>query len=258
MRVFALHNIKGGVGKTASAVNLAFLSAAEGARTLLWDLDTQAAASYFFRAEPRRKKGNRRLIDGEVAIDELITATDFPLLDVLPADFSCRKLDRALAEREQPTQRIASVLRGLSDSYQHVFLDCPPGLSLLAENVFEAADALLAPTIPTTLSLRTLAQLMRHFKERDGRRVRALPFLCMVDRRRALHAETCDWVFSQPLGFLRAQIPYSAQVEQMGPRRTPLCAFSPGSAPAQAYEALWHEVFDRVSTSASGAKAHSA
>ena len=90
MRVHAVYSIKGGVGKTAGAVNLAWLSAVDGNRTLLWDLDPQGAASYYFRAEPREKKGGKHLLEGRLAIDELIRGTEHDLLDVVPADLSCR------------------------------------------------------------------------------------------------------------------------------------------------------------------------
>ena len=154
-------------------------------------------------------------------------ATDFPALDLLPADFSYRHLDLDLESTKKPARRIARLLESAAGEYDHVFLDCAPSISLVSESVFEAADVLLAPTIPTTLSLRTLAQLMKHLKGRDGPRPRVLPFFCMVDRRKALHREVCDWVDTQPLGFLKTRIPYSSLVEQMGVRRAPLGAYAP-------------------------------
>ena len=62
MKVLASYNIKGGVGKTSTAVNLAYLAAREGRRTLLWDLDPQGAATYLFRVRPRVKGGGRGLV----------------------------------------------------------------------------------------------------------------------------------------------------------------------------------------------------
>ncbi len=76
MKVLATYNIKGGVGKTASAVNLAYLAARGGARTLVWDLDPQGAASYYFRVGPRDKMGARALVRGKHELDGLIRATD--------------------------------------------------------------------------------------------------------------------------------------------------------------------------------------
>ena len=97
MKIFATYNIKGGVGKTTAAVNLAYLSAADGYRTLLWDLDPQGAASFLFRIKPRVKGGGKALIRGRKALDDAIKGTDFENLDLLPADFTYRNMDLLLA-----------------------------------------------------------------------------------------------------------------------------------------------------------------
>src|SRR6187549_1274263 len=92
VRTISLYNIKGGVGKTASCVNFAYMAARDGYRTLLWDLDPQGAASYYFKAEP--KKGiSRKLFHGSLSLDEAIMDTDYDGLDIIPADRSARKLD---------------------------------------------------------------------------------------------------------------------------------------------------------------------
>ena len=96
MKIFATYNIKGGVGKTTAAVNLAYLSAADGYRTLLWDLDPQGAASFLFRIKPRVKGGGKALIRGTKALDDAIKGTDFDHLDLIPADFTYRNMDLLL------------------------------------------------------------------------------------------------------------------------------------------------------------------
>jgi cellulose biosynthesis protein BcsQ len=96
VKIFATYNIKGGVGKTTAAVNLAYLSAADGCRTLLWDLDPQGAASFLFRIKPRVKGGGKALIRGTKALDDAIKGTDFDHLDLLPADFTYRNMDLLL------------------------------------------------------------------------------------------------------------------------------------------------------------------
>ena len=160
-RVLATYNIKGGVGKTSAAVNLAYLAARDGARTLVWDLDPQGASTYLFRIKPRVKGGGRKLVRGKSDVDALIKGTDHERLDLLPADFSYRHMDLALDATKHPTQRLAAVLAPLADEYDYVFLDCPPSISLVSESVFEAADALLVPLIPATLSSRTFGQLRK-------------------------------------------------------------------------------------------------
>ena len=85
MRVYATYNIKGGVGKTTTAVNLAHLAAADGLRAVLWDLDPQGAASFMFRVKPRVKGGGKALIRGTRPLDDAIKGTDFDNLDLIPA-----------------------------------------------------------------------------------------------------------------------------------------------------------------------------
>ena len=157
MRVFAAYNIKGGVGKTASAVNLSFLSARDGYRTLVWDLDPQGAATFYFRVKPKIRGGSRKLVKGKTDADSQVRGTDFDRLDLLPSDFSYRLMDLDLNRTGDPDEQLAKVLEPLAGEYDHVFLDCPASISLVSESVFTASDALLIPTIPTTLS--TLSNL---------------------------------------------------------------------------------------------------
>ena len=131
--VLASYNIKGGVGKTSAAVNLAYLAAREGATTLLWDLDPQGASTYLLRIKPRIKGGGRRLVRGKTEADERIKGTDYERLDLLPADFSYRHMDLDLDATRDPTRRLARVIAPLSDEYDYVFLDCPPSISLVSE-----------------------------------------------------------------------------------------------------------------------------
>ncbi len=245
MNVFAVYNIKGGVGKTATAVNLAYLSARAGARTLVWDLDPQGAASFYFRVKPRVKGGARKLLQGGRRLERGIRGTDFDDLDLLPADFSYRNLDLELDRRKAPIRRLSRVLRPLRDAYDHVFLDCAPSISLVSESVFRASDALLVPTIPTTLSLRTLEQLRRAVAGMPTRRLDLLPFFCMVDRRKRLHRDVCASEDVAALSMLDTSVPYSSVVEQMGLHRAPLQAYAPRSAAARAYRSLWAEIRSR-------------
>ncbi len=243
-RVLATYNIKGGVGKTSAAVNLAVLAAREGARTLLWDLDPQGASTYLFRVKPKIKGGGRRLVRGQTDVAALIKGTDHEGLDLLPADFSYRHMDLALDDSKRPTQRLTRVLEPLAGDYDYTFLDCPPSLSLVSENVFEAADALLVPIIPATLSSRTFDQLREIV---NGPLV--LPFFSMVDRRKALHRDVIAALTAEH-DVLKTVIPTSADVERMGAHRTAITEFAPRSAAARAYAALWAEVRERLASPA--------
>jgi chromosome partitioning protein len=238
-RVLATYNIKGGVGKTSAAVNLAYLAARDGARTLLWDLDPQGASTYLFRVKPKVKGGGRKLVRGKSDVEALIKGTDHERLDLLPADFSYRHMDLALDGTKKPTRRLAQVLAPLDGDYDYVFLDCPPSISLVSESVFEAADALLVPLIPATLSSRTFDQL--HDVVDDGTEV--LAFFSMVDRRKRLHREVMEQLAGSVLD---TAIPTAADVERMGQHRTVIAEFAPRSRAARAYEALWREVRERL------------
>jgi chromosome partitioning protein len=245
MKTFATYNIKGGVGKTATAVNLSYVAARDGYRVLLWDLDPQAAASFLFRVRPRVKGGGKALIRGKLPVDEAIKATDFEGLDLLPADFTYRNLDLVLDAAKKPVRKLGSLLAPLGDEYDVVFLDCPPGISLLSESVLHAADMLLVPLIPTTLSVRTLDQLTRFVAELDGRRPEVLAFFSMIDRRKRLHREIAEELPAKRSDVAGTAIPALSLIEQMAVHRAPVSAFAPRSSAARGYAELWAEARQR-------------
>jgi chromosome partitioning protein len=246
-RVLATYNIKGGVGKTSTAVNLAYLAARDGAQTLLWDLDPQGGSTYLFRVKPRVKGGARKLVRGKSDIETLIKGTDHERLDLLPADFSYRHMDLALADTKKPTRRLARVLEPLRDEYDYVFLDCPPSISLVSEGVFEAADVLLVPLVPATLSSRTFDQLRSVLSDGDGG-PRVLAFLSMVDLRKRLHRDLTVSLQADYPEVLKTGIPSASDVERMGAHRTVIERFAPHSRAAQAYRELWAEIGERLNS----------
>lgn len=246
MEIIATCNIKGGVGKTAAAVNLAYLAARDLRRTLVWDLDPQAAASFLLRVRPHVKGGGKALVRGTRPLDRAIRRTGFDRLDVLPADFTYRNLDLALDDAKKPTQRIARLLAPLAGVYDTVLLDCPPGISLVAENALHAADLLLVPLIPTTLSLRAFDQLSEFLAGLEGDGPRVLAFFSMVDRRKRLHREVVERLPTERSDVAATAIPALSVVEQMAVHRAPLPAFAPGSPAARGYEQLWAELRQRM------------
>jgi cellulose biosynthesis protein BcsQ len=241
MKVLALYSIKGGVGKTASAVNLAYNAAKAGYRTLVWDLDTQGASSYYFRIKPKIKGGSKDLIAGKRELDVLIKGTDFDNLDLIPADFSFRHVDLLLDDTKKPTKQLKKRLKPLASAYDFIFLDCPPSISLLSEAVFEAADVLLSPMIPSTLSLRTLVQLKAFIDDHGVVNTRLIPFFSMVDSRKKMHKDTMQQVLGDYPATLKTTIPYASDIERMGVERRPLGAYSKSHS-ARAYTQLWEEI----------------
>jgi cellulose biosynthesis protein BcsQ len=139
---------------------------------------------------------------------------------------------------------VRKLIKPLRDEYDYLFIDCPPSISLVSENVFQAADILLVPTIPTTLSLRTLYQLLHFCEGRKYRNLTVLPFFSMVDRRKILHRDMVEDPPRMHCRLLANSIPYASEVEQMGVRRAALETYAHGSRAAQAYRALWAELKD--------------
>jgi chromosome partitioning protein len=240
--VLATYNIKGGVGKTSAAVNLAYLAARDGHRTLLWDLDPQGASTYLFRVHPRIRGGGRKLVRLKTSAADLIKGSDHPGLDLLPADFSYRHMDLALDHFKHPTRRLERVLSPLREEYEFIFLDCPPSISLVSESVFEAADLLLVPVIPATLSSRTFEQL----EQLVHGGVQVLAFFSMVEVRKSLHREVMAKLRTEHESMLGAAIPAADEIERMGVERDAVAAFAPGTRGAIAYEALWLDVRRRL------------
>ena len=240
--VLASYNIKGGVGKTSAVVNLAYLAAREGANTLLWDLDPQGASTFLLRVKPKVKGGGRRLVHGKTDAEARIKGTDYERLDLLPADFSYRHMDLHLDDAKRPTRRLARVLAPLVPEYDYVFLDCPPSISLVSESVFEAADALLIPLLPATLSARPLD----YIEEVAGSAARPLPFFSMVDSRKRMHRDVMERDRAERPEMLHTVVPLAADVERMGLARAPLDEFAPRGVAAAAFRELWTEVRERL------------
>ncbi|GAC1444841.1 MAG: AAA family ATPase [Mycobacteriales bacterium] len=248
MQVLATYGIKGGVGKTSAAVNLAALAAADGNRTLLWDLDPQGAAGFLLQVKPKIKGGSAGLLAGRRELDGAIKATAVDGLDLLPADVTARSADRALDEAKRPTRQLAKLLKPLAQSYDLVVLDCPPGLSLLSENVFDAADLLLVPLLPAPLSVRTLAQIQEFLASWEGDRPAVSAFFSMVDGRKSVHTAA---LATPPERVLTAAIPAVSSIERMGVARRPVVLTEPTGRAALAYQALWRQVQTELATVAS-------
>jgi len=248
MKIIATYNIKGGVGKTSTAVNLAFIAAQNNYKTLVWDLDPQGASSYYFRIKPKVKGGSKELISGDRELDGLIKATDFENLDLLPADFSFRNLDLVLDARKKPTQRLKKLLKPLTEEYDFIFLDCPPNISLLSEAVFEASEILLSPIIPTTLSLRTLEQLKKYLHDNRLKHLHLLPFFSMADKRKKMHREIMHSLTDQHPDLLHSFIPYASDIERMGWERMPLGGYLNKGRSIEAYRELWQEILNVINS----------
>ncbi len=241
MIVIALYNLKGGVGKTASCVNLAYLAAADGYKTLLWDIDPQGSSTFYYKVKPKTHPGIKKLITKDGALENAILSTDFELLDMIPADNSTKSFDVMLEEMKSSRSKLKNVLKPLAGEYDFVFIDCPPGFSVLSENIFTAADVVLMPVIPTTLSIRTYHMVKDYFKEKDINMQKMMCFFTMADMRKNLHHEIMEELYKDKR-FFQNYIPYLSDVEKMGIHKAPVMEFANSSYAAKSYRELWTEI----------------
>lgn len=247
MKILATYNLKGGVGKTAAAVNLAYFAHKAGARTLIWDLDPQGATSFYFKTKAKIKGGSDRLLGKKREIESVVRSTDYDKLDLVPSDLRLRHLDTELMPRKDGDRRIGKLLSQLRHNYDVAILDCPPSMSTLAENVFRSADRILIPIIPTPLSIRAYKQVLQFFIDNELKTSKLLPFFSMVDRRKKLHRELIIDFAKQHPELLPTYIPYISEIEQMGVHQAPVGAFAPKGIGARAFSTLFQSVVDRAS-----------
>lgn len=241
MRTIAVYNLKGGVGKTATAVNLSYLGAAAGFDTLAWDLDPQGAATWYFGGKTRRKAKNPAGFGGK-SLKQLARPTRWERLDYIPATFANRHLDQVIASSKTPKKVIRQISESFQDDYSLMFLDCPPSLSALAESIFEAADLIVIPIIPSHLAVRAAEQAIDQIAELGIKKKKVATFFSMADRRRRLHREILENPPSSLPNLLQSVIPQASIIERMGDERAPVQQYAANSDAAAAYRYLWVEV----------------
>jgi len=233
MRSIAVYSLKGGVGKTTIAVNLAWAAAAlSKRRTLIWDLDGQAASTFLLGAERPRADEAQAVFARDVAPSKLIQQTGTERLDILPADSSLRSLDRfffGLGKKK----RLEKLLERLGRDYERVVLDCPPGLAETSEQVLRAADLIIVPVIPSPLSQRALDEVVEFLDSHGIRRGALLPVYNMVDRRRAMHLAALEGNPRWPV------VPMASAIEAMSARHEAVGAFASRTPAAEALAQLW-------------------
>lgn len=236
MSVIAVYSVKGGVGKTTIAANLAWHAATISCRrTLLWDLDPAGGAAFLLGITPQNVRPGAGSVFADGDPERLIVGTPYDRLDILPADETMRDLDKVLATIGK-RKRLARIADTLARRYERIILDCPPVLGEVSAQVLRAADMVVLPLPPSPLSTRAQALVEAAIRHDTKRAPPVLPVLSMLDRRRSLHRDVAaahpDW----PV------IPLASAVEQCAVLQQPVGAFAPGSAGAKGFGQLWARI----------------
>lgn len=249
MKSIAVYNVKGGVSKTATSVNLAYCAAKSGAKVLLWDFDPQGASTYYLGASPVQHGGTKNPLPENGSLHGMIESTSYENLDLFSAGFSLERKDLALNSERDPGQRFKHVLAALPDSYDYVVIDCAPGLSLISESIFQTVDRLLVPVVPTTLSVLALDQLLHYLESHDDIDVELMSFFALVDWRKNLHRDLVLQLRADKQSFLQTVIPSATEVERMGLHQAPVGSFAAKSRAGLAFAELWSEISESLAES---------
>ncbi|KHK91893.1 chromosome partitioning protein ParA [Novosphingobium malaysiense] len=232
----AVYSVKGGVGKTTFAANLAWCSAVLSRRkTLLWDLDASGGSGFLYGLEAKGSGLAEEVFSRNRSPRALIQHTAFENIDVLPADESIRALDAQLAQIGK-RKRLAKLARELTADYERIVLDCPPVMNELSAQVVRAADLVIVPLPPSPLSARAFDLVVREISGNAKRHPPILPVLSMLDMRRTLHRQAREANPDWPA------VPYASVVEQCAVRQKPVGVLAPSSPASAAFAHLWKAI----------------
>jgi chromosome partitioning protein len=247
----ALVNLKGGVGKTTTAVNLAAAFARSGLRALVVDLDPQGSASLSLGATREDTEASAaEVLTGKAEAAAAIRPTTTEGVDLLPASLRLAGLDLALARKQEPEKLLKKALAPVRRRYDVILFDCPPGLTLLSLNGLAAATAFLVPVVPHHLDMAALSgflEVLETAKERLGKLPELIGILLtMVDHRTMVTDEVVQALrkrYGQQV--LRTEIPVNVRLAQAPAEGRTIFGFESWSTGAFAYGKLGGEILRR-------------
>ncbi len=243
MRVWAVANQKGGVGKTTSTVNLAGPLAMAGRNTLLIDLDPHGSLTSYFGYDPDGlERSAYQLFVGDVHPRHLVLDTGIPHLSLLPASTAMATLDRQLGSQEGKGLVVAQALKKLTGQFSYVLIDCPPVLGVLMINAMAACEKLLVPVQTEFLALKGLERMVHTLDMVMKAQQHELPYQIiptMFDRRtRAAHTSLASLRETYPYSVWHDVIPVDTQFREASRMGLPLSVMNPKSRGALAYRRL--------------------
>lgn len=258
MRIIAIANQKGGVGKTTTTINLGAALAEQGKRVLLIDLDPQGNTSTGLGVAPgSRKSTSYDLLLGETTPDPQHLQIGGGKLWLIPANTDLASADIELHAHEKRSFLLHDALRGgvlERAEFDYVLIDCPPSLNLLTVNAMVAAHAVIVPLQAEFFALEGLSQLMMTIREvrskaNPGLRIDGV-VLTMADMRNRL-SQQVEADVRETLGDLvfRNVIPRNVRISEAPSYALTILDYDPSSKGGQAYRALALELLGRHESS---------
>ena len=251
VRIVAVVNQKGGVGKTTTAINLGAAMAERGHPVLLIDLDPQANSTSGLGIDPRRARRTvYHLLSSGTAIDEVAMPTAVPNLYLVPSQLDLAGAEIELATMNNRETRLRSALHDLGGGYGHVLIDCPPSLGLLTLNAMAAASEVLVPMQCEYFAMEGLSHLMQTLDlVRRGLnpdlRIGGI-LMTLFDSRTTLSWDVLQEIRrAYPKEVFRTLIPRNVRVSEAPSHGKPVTVYDPGCRGASAYRQLAEEILNR-------------
>lgn len=254
-RILALANIKGGVGKTTSVVNLSAALAERGYRVLAIDLDPQSSLTLSMGMKPEQVSVTiRQMLEiGSTAlwpIHETDEGWDF-----IPTNVDLRALEHELETNPHRIPQVAAGLNPLREKYDFILLDCPASAGPLIGAALAAADQVVIPLTPDYLAFqvsRSLFRIIKAIRQNVNPRLRvAGMFLTMYDTRTRHARDFMTQIHEayEDVPFFSAVVRQSVKVKEAPSLGQSVLRYAPDSQAAQAYRVIAHEIVNGIASS---------